>query len=146
MWPFSSAAYVEIARRKQARREDALRIARSLSAPDAEPYLRATGSSSFFPAHEARAIAFAHCPLFFPFGPTAKEIVQRIAKGDWTASDVLDAYLARAVLAQDVTNCLTEGQPRSYSLLEPRPIRSPDRQSACLMIIPTYLSGTFTWG
>ncbi|KAL1941132.1 hypothetical protein VTO73DRAFT_7344 [Trametes versicolor] len=80
MWPFSSAAYVEIARRKQARREDALRIARSLSAPDAEPYLRAT----------------------------AKEIVQRIAKGDWTASDVLDAYLARAVLAQDVTNCLTE--------------------------------------
>lgn len=41
--------------------------------------------------------------------------MQRIAKGDWTASDVLDAYLARAVLAQDVTNCLTEGQPRSVS-------------------------------
>ncbi len=47
--------------------------------------------------------------------------MQRIAKGDWTASDVLDAYLARAVLAQDVTNCLTEGQPHSvsYSLRAP---------------------------
>ncbi|KAI0629270.1 amidase signature enzyme [Trametes polyzona] len=80
MWPFPSTAYLDVARRKQARREDALRVARSLSGANAEPYLRAT----------------------------AKEIVQRIAKGEWTASEVLDAYLARAVLAQDTTNCLTE--------------------------------------
>ncbi|KAH9851937.1 amidase signature enzyme [Lenzites betulinus] len=80
MWPFSSPAYLEIARRKQAHREDALRVARALHGADAGLYLRAP----------------------------AKEIVERIAKGEWTASDVLDAYLARAVLAQDLTNCLTE--------------------------------------
>ena len=44
----------------------------------------------------------------------ATEIVQRISQGEWTASKVLEAYLTRAVLAQDTTNCLTEG---SYKFL-----------------------------
>ncbi|KAI0367051.1 amidase signature enzyme [Pilatotrama ljubarskyi] len=86
MWPFSSHAHLDVARRKQARRDEAIRVARAAvppelaGGPEAEPYLRAT----------------------------AREIVQRIAKGEWTAADVLDAYIARAALAQDVTNCLTE--------------------------------------
>lgn len=39
----------------------------------------------------------------------AKEIVERISVGEWTASEVLEAYISRAVLAQNTTNCLTEG-------------------------------------
>ncbi|KAI0314594.1 amidase signature domain-containing protein [Amylostereum chailletii] len=39
---------------------------------------------------------------------SATEIVRRIEKGVWTASQVLDAYIARAVQAQAKTNCLTE--------------------------------------
>ena len=46
---------------------------------------------------------------------TASEIVQHISSGEWTASQVLEAYLARATLAHDLTNCLTEGwRHRSY--------------------------------
>ena len=35
--------------------------------------------------------------------------MRNIAKGEWTASEVLEAYLSRAAFAQEVTNCLTEG-------------------------------------
>ena len=41
--------------------------------------------------------------------PTASEIVSRIEKGEWTASRVLEAYIARAAIAHERTNCLTEG-------------------------------------
>ncbi|OBZ73562.1 putative amidase PB8B6.03 [Grifola frondosa] len=74
----SCSSYLDIVQKKQAERDAALQ---SHAPPEAhEPYLRATAS----------------------------EIVQRIAKGDWTASDVLEAYITRATLAQDTTNCLTE--------------------------------------
>ncbi|KAI0917508.1 hypothetical protein AcV5_007991 [Taiwanofungus camphoratus] len=39
---------------------------------------------------------------------TASEIVHRIGMGQWTASEVLEAYITRAVVAQQTTNCLTE--------------------------------------
>ncbi|OAX39499.1 amidase signature enzyme [Rhizopogon vinicolor AM-OR11-026] len=39
---------------------------------------------------------------------TASEIVQMIAKGEWTASQVLEGYIARAAIAQAETNCVTE--------------------------------------
>ncbi|KAH9888812.1 amidase signature enzyme [Cubamyces lactineus] len=85
MWPFSSHSYLDVARRKQTQRDDAIRVARAdipqeCFGAHAEPYLRAT----------------------------AQEIVERISKGEWTASEVLDAYISRAIQAQDVTNCLTE--------------------------------------
>jgi Asp-tRNA(Asn)/Glu-tRNA(Gln) amidotransferase A subunit family amidase len=38
----------------------------------------------------------------------AGEIVARIQSGEWTAAQVLEAYIARAVVAQRRTNCLTE--------------------------------------
>ena len=48
MWPFSSPAHLQVARRKQAAREDALRAARLRTYPShsssAEVYLRATGA------------------------------------------------------------------------------------------------------
>ncbi|KAG8212908.1 amidase signature domain-containing protein [Butyriboletus roseoflavus] len=39
---------------------------------------------------------------------TATEIVEHIAAGKWTASQVLDAYMTRAVVSQSNTNCITE--------------------------------------
>ncbi|KIJ14359.1 hypothetical protein PAXINDRAFT_169765 [Paxillus involutus ATCC 200175] len=39
---------------------------------------------------------------------TATEIVARIGDGEWTASKVLEAYMARTVLSQTKTNCITE--------------------------------------
>lgn len=35
--------------------------------------------------------------------------MQNIEKGDWTASKVVEAYIARAAYAHAKTNCLTEG-------------------------------------
>lgn len=46
---------------------------------------------------------------------TAKEIVAQIEKGEWTATQVLDAYIARATVCQETTNCLTEGLCRRLS-------------------------------
>lgn len=40
------------------------------------------------------------------------EIVQGIKEGRWTSTEVLDAFVARALEAQEATNCLTEGEPR----------------------------------
>ncbi|KIJ62913.1 hypothetical protein HYDPIDRAFT_182577 [Hydnomerulius pinastri MD-312] len=39
---------------------------------------------------------------------TATEIVERIGAREWTASQVLEAYIARVVVAQGKTNCVTE--------------------------------------
>ncbi|KAG6845501.1 hypothetical protein H0H87_008398 [Tephrocybe sp. NHM501043] len=47
-----------------------------------------------------------------PTSATATEIVARIQKGEWTASQVVDAYIAKAVQAHAVTNCLTEASSR----------------------------------
>ncbi|KAG1866160.1 amidase signature domain-containing protein [Suillus subluteus] len=39
---------------------------------------------------------------------TASEIVQKIAKGEWTSSEVLEAYIARSAMAQAEVNFLYE--------------------------------------
>lgn len=39
----------------------------------------------------------------------ASEIVENISAGKWTASVVLEAYIARAAQAQEAMNCLSEG-------------------------------------
>lgn len=49
------------------------------------------------------------------FRTLASEIVTRIESGEWTASEVLEAYISRAAFAHTRTNCLTEG--RRLSLL-----------------------------
>lgn len=62
----------------------------------------------------ARGVVLAGAPSYdhlkhAPFtNATATEIVQRISAGEWTASQVLEAYIARAAQAQHKTNCLTE--------------------------------------
>ena len=62
---------------------------------------------------------------------SATEIVEYIAARKWTASQVLDAYMARAVVSQMKTNCITEGQSDAngvfsdvnYSLVHPSSLR-----------------------
>ena len=39
----------------------------------------------------------------------AKQIVENIQAGAWTAAAVLEAFISRAGQAQEATNCLTEG-------------------------------------
>ena len=36
--------------------------------------------------------------------------MQTIEKGEWTASQVLEGYIARVAIAQAETNCITEGE------------------------------------
>ncbi|EMD38846.1 hypothetical protein CERSUDRAFT_104159 [Gelatoporia subvermispora B] len=90
-WPFSSSSsWRDVARTKLALRDDVV-AAEAARAPD-----NASPSSSESQLTQAYLRA------------TAREIVQRIGDGEWTASQVLEAYIERAVLAQNVTNCLTE--------------------------------------
>ena len=46
--------------------------------------------------------------ILIPFS-LATEIVSRIGNGEWTATQVLEAFISRAAYAQERTNCLTEG-------------------------------------
>lgn len=62
--------------------------------------------------------------LIFFLRRAASQIVENISTGKWTASVVLEAYMARAAQAQEAMNCLTEGTYRPYldsRLSEPRP-------------------------
>jgi amidase len=40
---------------------------------------------------------------------TAGEIVSNIERGTWTASQVLEAFIAQSLVAHTATNCITEG-------------------------------------
>ncbi|TEB18654.1 general amidase [Coprinellus micaceus] len=78
MWPFVSNASTIEAKRGE---RDLALAAAGIPPVDTTQYLRAS---------------------------VATEIVARVAAGEWTSSDVLEAYIARAVFAQSKTNCLTE--------------------------------------
>jgi hypothetical protein len=56
-------------------------------------------------AAEVTAVTAEH-EQFLKVG--AHEIVSRIEKGDWTARQVTEAYIAQAIEAHRATNCLTE--------------------------------------
>ncbi|TFY61189.1 hypothetical protein EVG20_g7152 [Dentipellis fragilis] len=81
MWPFSTSASVkEVVSAKRAERDAKVALAPPFSMDEHQEFLDAT----------------------------AVEIVRRISNGEWTASRVLDAYIARAAQAHAETNCLTE--------------------------------------
>ncbi|KAH8093799.1 amidase signature enzyme [Cristinia sonorae] len=86
MWPFtSSSSFTAVVQSKQEERGQAL--------------IKALASSSAAHGTADSAVYLA---------ASASTIVDHIASGQWTASEVLEAYIARAVLAQSTTNCLTE--------------------------------------
>ncbi|KAF9485469.1 amidase [Pholiota conissans] len=79
MWPFSSSN-TAIVEAKRAERSKALKDVPKDVDPTHSVFLKAT----------------------------ATEIVARIEQGEWTATQVLEAYIARAAYAHAKTNCLTE--------------------------------------
>ncbi|THG97239.1 hypothetical protein EW026_g4716 [Hermanssonia centrifuga] len=80
MWPSSSArSWQDIVRQKQTARTEALKTA-STPVDSHIVYLSAS----------------------------APEIPRRIASGEWTASEVLEAYISQAAVAHASTNCITE--------------------------------------
>ncbi|KAH9935917.1 amidase signature enzyme [Epithele typhae] len=122
MWPFSTPAHIQVARRKQAARADALR--------DTTP------ADPFSPklVHERYLYA------------TASEIVRQIAKREWTASEVLEAYIARAALAQELTNCLTEamfGAARKHAKALDAEFASTGRLRGPLHGVPVSFKDTY---
>ncbi|KZT27863.1 amidase signature enzyme [Neolentinus lepideus HHB14362 ss-1] len=79
MWPFSNA-FEAVASSKRGIRDKALATAQEFSQAAHGEIIKAT----------------------------ALEIVKRIEKEEWTASQVLEAFIARAAHAQKTTNCVTE--------------------------------------
>ncbi|KAJ7273340.1 amidase [Mycena rebaudengoi] len=79
MWPFSGG-YQVLVQKKCEQRETLVAAALQFKPSDHAEYLKATAS----------------------------EIVRRIERGEWTASKVIEAYIARAAMAHQATNCITE--------------------------------------
>ncbi|TCD61777.1 hypothetical protein EIP91_007955 [Steccherinum ochraceum] len=86
MWPFTPSAFRTVVESKLAERSLALEKASTSSTSSGAPC----------------------APDSVYLAASASTIVDHIASGQWTASEVLEAYIARAVLAQSTTNCLTE--------------------------------------
>ncbi|KAJ7093138.1 amidase [Mycena epipterygia] len=79
MWPFTSECKV-LSDAKQKQRDEAVSAVPKFSPSEHGAFLKATCS----------------------------EIVEHIKSGEWTSSEVVGAYIARAALAQETTNCVTE--------------------------------------
>ena len=105
MWPFWSAPYEAIIQSKRASRDAALATAGNFVAAEHEQYLCATGTFSFLYLLKCSSSA-THL--------SATEVVKRIEAGRWTATEVLEAYIARAADAHAQTNCLTEGARKDF--------------------------------
>lgn len=103
MWPFSSPRnpYRETIEAKRTCRADAIKLAQPFSTEEHQKYLSATGT-----VQPALLLT-----LLFPYfrGLPASQIVENIVSRTWTASEVLEAYIARAAQAHQATNCFTEG-------------------------------------
>jgi hypothetical protein len=95
--------YKAIAASKCAQREKAIEFAHPYVLQTHSMFLNATGLSKAFTCS-----LFCRIDFFF-LSYSASEIVNNIENGQWTASQVVDAYIARAAFAHQRTNCLTEG-------------------------------------
>jgi hypothetical protein len=91
---------------KHSARDKALALASPYDSNTHDPFLHATGK------YQRLSLSERSGDTFLPF--SAAEIVEHIAAGKWTASQVLDAYMARAVVSQAKTNCITEGQSEAH--------------------------------
>jgi len=115
MWPFSSPrnSYHETIAAKRAHRTEAIELAPPFNPEVHQKYLNATGNCTVF--HFVfmlpLALRLASPRIVELFSLTAPEIVENIQARTWTASAVLEAYIARAAQAHKATNCFTEGTP-----------------------------------
>lgn len=100
--------YKNIVSSKRAEREKALKSAHQYVAKSHAEFLNATGKCHNNSIYE-----------LFSFDILASQIVKNIANEQWTASQVVEAYIARAAFAHQFTNCLTEGKIYFLSDLKP---------------------------
>jgi hypothetical protein len=100
MWPFMSSTTAVVALKRQ-QREDLLKTASTYDAASHDKYLHADGATLRSASHPCRQALSVDVTA-------AREIVRRIGAKEWTASGVLEAYIARAAHAHEATNCLTE--------------------------------------
>jgi amidase len=98
MWPFLESNKV-IVTAKRAQRDEAL-----TGIPQS-----ATAQSGFTKATGALTTTSESKRLDDDFLNAVAEIVSRIERFEWTATQVLEAYISRAAFAHAKTNCLTEG-------------------------------------
>src|SRR5579863_7387823 len=115
MWPFSAPRnpYYETIAAKCARRADAIELAPFFNPEKHQKYLNATGNHTvlhivLFMLRLALCFTRPHSVQLIIFW-SASEIVENIQHRTWTASAVLEAYIARAAQAHRATNCFTEG-------------------------------------
>ena len=99
MWPFTSNAWKTIGQAKRDERTKALQSAQEHQ----ESFVTYTKASG-----KARSRLPHGCMLRVTYA--ASEIVAHIEQGEWTASDVLEAYISRPIFSHERTNCITEGQ------------------------------------
>ena len=98
------AGYQEIVASKRTHREKAIESAHPYVAQTHSEFLNATG------VFKAATCVFVFQKIYTNSSYLASEIVSNIGNGRWTASQVVDAYIARAAYAHQSTNCLTEGK------------------------------------
>jgi hypothetical protein len=105
---FGSSKFQAIVDDKRARRDKLLTSAHKYVESEHGPYIRATGKY-FFYIEEYCLNVHQH------FFRQASEITQRIGNGEWTASQVVESYIARAAYAHSITNCGTESVSNNYT-------------------------------
>jgi len=102
MWGSSSTREISAAKLSE---RDRLISASTAAArvEDHEKFLNASGmcyfERHFVPSVPNRVLNFH----------AVKDIVSRIEAGEWTAVQVVEAYITQAIAAHKATNCITEG-------------------------------------
>lgn len=124
MWPFYSSNDGIIVS-KRAKRAADVATANAYVPAKHSLYVRATGVSIL---HILISLSSGTLLPYSAFNSdtlssAASEIVRHIEKGEWTSSDVLEAYIARAAQAHEKTNCLTEGNYFPVVVLTMSPYR-----------------------
>jgi amidase len=98
---FKSTNAKTIIQSKVAQRERGLSFASEYIASGHDVYLSVTGQT---------LVHMLSTHVILRDFLAAREIPARIEKGEWTASQVVEAYIARAALSAKITNCVTEGE------------------------------------
>lgn len=101
---FWSSKFQVVVDDKRARRDKLLSSAHTYVESEHGAYVKATGKP--FPL--SKDASYVHQRRRRP----AFEITKRIGSGEWSASQVIESYIARAAYAHSITNCGTESKPK----------------------------------
>ncbi len=100
MWPLSDKSYTTTVAAKQSARTTAIDAVSGNVKTAAENLQIYMQQARFLSHHYANSFNLS----------TASQIVSAIEQGRWTARQVVEAFIARAIVAHAETNCLTESK------------------------------------